>query len=368
MNDLYYGLYRGICVNSDDPEGLGRITASVPTVFIDSTIATDWAWPMFPSGIYIAPPAPNSGVWIGFEGGDTQYPYWSGTWINSTDTTGPYDPAGSAAAAEAAAIATSETYTNSQIGFLSGLARLTVVSQPATTPNHVAANGQLFEVNATSGTFGVTSPTAVKNTVFGAIKTDAVSTNPVTITFASGTWNGQSSLKLYGEGAGMVFICDGTNWLTLSEIPSIWTSYPCEWSANGGAPVLGNGSLSSIFRQTGITIQLYIELEFGSTTSGGTEYWLFTLPINNGSSPPERDFFCKGDTSDGLNWVGFAYVPANDNNLITYLSASRTSAYLEAVQNCDSSSGVGTGVPLVSGNYSFTAGSNISISGTYSTV
>lgn len=40
----FYGLYRGICLNADDPEGSSRITLQVPQVL--GTQATDWAWPV----------------------------------------------------------------------------------------------------------------------------------------------------------------------------------------------------------------------------------------------------------------------------------------------------------------------------------
>lgn len=83
MSEPFYGLYKGFCVNNNDPEGLNRITATCPTVFTDPTVQTDWAWPVIPSGLSIILPAPNTGVWIGFEGGDTQYPYWAGVWSNS---------------------------------------------------------------------------------------------------------------------------------------------------------------------------------------------------------------------------------------------------------------------------------------------
>jgi len=114
----WYGLYRGVCVSNEDPEGLSRLTALVPQV-LGPTTATTWAWPCFPvlSGtpmslmvtggtFYLQEPTASSGptgtlvgsvgtlipglplvgggVWIGFEGGDESYPYWAGVWLVPT--------------------------------------------------------------------------------------------------------------------------------------------------------------------------------------------------------------------------------------------------------------------------------------------
>jgi len=118
----WYGLYRGVCVSNEDPEGLYRLTALVPQV-LGPTTATSWAWPCFPvvmgtafsleitGGSFLVQefgdpsvvsgnargtlvgyvdqstptlPAVGAGVWIGFEGGDENYPYWSGVWLVPT--------------------------------------------------------------------------------------------------------------------------------------------------------------------------------------------------------------------------------------------------------------------------------------------
>lgn len=81
----FYGMYQGICVNNVDPEGLNRITATVPQVFGNDTTATDWAWPCFPPGwgmfaTAVLIPATGAGVYISFIGGDIDDPIWLGVW------------------------------------------------------------------------------------------------------------------------------------------------------------------------------------------------------------------------------------------------------------------------------------------------
>jgi len=78
----YYGKYRGLVVDNDDPSQLGRLKARVPEVLGDVT--SGWALPCTPyagagSGQYTVP-EPDTGVWIEFEAGDPSRPIWSGCW------------------------------------------------------------------------------------------------------------------------------------------------------------------------------------------------------------------------------------------------------------------------------------------------
>ena len=76
----FYGAYKGIVTNSADPEGMLRIKALVPQVFGSPTAETDWALACVPPGFTGEAPVPGQGVWIAFEGGDTDYPLWIGVW------------------------------------------------------------------------------------------------------------------------------------------------------------------------------------------------------------------------------------------------------------------------------------------------
>jgi hypothetical protein len=76
----FYGKYRGTVVNNVDPMQIGRIQAMVPSV--TTLIPSTWCLPCFPlagklSGTYFVPQI-GAGVWIEFEGGDPDYPIWTG--------------------------------------------------------------------------------------------------------------------------------------------------------------------------------------------------------------------------------------------------------------------------------------------------
>ncbi len=78
------GKYRGLVVDNNDPEQLGRIKAQVPSVLGDEVV-TGWALPCVPYGGmenqgFFAIPDIGAGVWIEFEACDVEFPIWSGTY------------------------------------------------------------------------------------------------------------------------------------------------------------------------------------------------------------------------------------------------------------------------------------------------
>lgn len=82
MERRFYGKYRGFVVDNNDPEHLGRLKLSVPSVL--GNVVTGWAMPCVPYGgeantgfLYI--PEKKSGVWVEFEEGDLEFPIWTGT-------------------------------------------------------------------------------------------------------------------------------------------------------------------------------------------------------------------------------------------------------------------------------------------------
>lgn len=95
----FYGKYRGLVADNADPLLLGRVRADVPAAL--GEVTTGWALPCLPytgdgSGFHAIPPV-GAGVWIEFEGGDPDYPIWTGGWWGDgqvpTDQTGaPAEP------------------------------------------------------------------------------------------------------------------------------------------------------------------------------------------------------------------------------------------------------------------------------------
>ena len=76
----FFGKYRGTVANNIDPMQQGRIQVSVPAVLGDGQMS--WAMPCVPyagSGVgFFAIPPNGANVWVEFEGGDSDYPIWSG--------------------------------------------------------------------------------------------------------------------------------------------------------------------------------------------------------------------------------------------------------------------------------------------------
>lgn len=82
MRGRFFGKYRAVVTDVDDPMKLGRLRARVPDVTGDQE--SGWALPCVPfagEGMgFFALPKKGAGVWIEFEHGDPDYPIWVGCW------------------------------------------------------------------------------------------------------------------------------------------------------------------------------------------------------------------------------------------------------------------------------------------------
>lgn len=85
----FYGKYRGFVVDNGDPEHLGRLKVTVPSV-LGTDVVTGWASPCMPYGGdagqgFLFIPESGAGVWIEFEEGDLEFPIWVGTFWSKPD-------------------------------------------------------------------------------------------------------------------------------------------------------------------------------------------------------------------------------------------------------------------------------------------
>lgn len=73
-NTRFFGIYRGVVFDTNDPLGRARIRVKVPQVLADNP--TEWAWPV---GTSYSAPSVGDGVLVQFEGGDPSFPLWNTT-------------------------------------------------------------------------------------------------------------------------------------------------------------------------------------------------------------------------------------------------------------------------------------------------
>lgn len=83
--DRYYGKYRGLVLNNIDPMQKGRLLVQVPDVL--GLGMSSWAMPCVPiagpqMGSFFLPII-GAGVWVEFEGGNPDYPVWTGCFWGS---------------------------------------------------------------------------------------------------------------------------------------------------------------------------------------------------------------------------------------------------------------------------------------------
>jgi hypothetical protein len=80
-----------------------------------------------------------------------------------------------------------------------------------------------------------------------------------------------------------------------------WSAYTVTWSSvSNPQPVLGNGTITGYYTVIGKTAFVRVKLLWGTTTSGGTGDWRFSLPVD-AASPDGIQFPCSM-LDNGLAW------------------------------------------------------------------
>lgn len=105
--------------------------------------------------------------------------------------------------------------------------------------------------------------------------------------------------------SGQTFSYDGSAWRMLFTPAA--TSYTPTWGGASGNPSVGNGSITGSYVRVGNNLlQVQIALTIGSTSTGGTGRWTFSLPV----APSEQTVFaaiCE-DASATTRYGGSAWV------------------------------------------------------------
>lgn len=85
--DRYFGKYRAFVRDNNDPERIGRVRLEIPTILGSGKDNwSDWASPCLPFGgnddfgMFLIPDE-GASVWAEFEGGNPQFPIWTGFWF-----------------------------------------------------------------------------------------------------------------------------------------------------------------------------------------------------------------------------------------------------------------------------------------------
>lgn len=88
VNSRYFGKYRGVVTDTADRERRGRVQVKVPAIWGERI--AHWALPCLPFGGvtaqgFFSVPEVGAQVWVEFEGGDPEFPIWTGTFWQTAD-------------------------------------------------------------------------------------------------------------------------------------------------------------------------------------------------------------------------------------------------------------------------------------------
>lgn len=110
-------------------------------------------------------------------------------------------------------------------------------------------------------------------------------------------------------------------WDVVSD-PGAWTAYTPTWTAATTNPTLGNGTVVGRSRTIGKTMELWIKLTWGSTTSAAsTGGWRFTIPA--AVQPDQLMGVYVDDNSASQRWTGQCRMlgAANGDNMRMVVTA-----------------------------------------------
>lgn len=88
----------------------------------------------------------------------------------------------------------------------------------------------------------------------------------------SALWVGRHAIE---TDTGLEYVYNGTAWVEWNAWGA-WTQYVPVWTP--GAPVIGNGSLVGRYRTRGKSVELFIHMKAGTTTTFGSAGWSFSIP------------------------------------------------------------------------------------------
>jgi hypothetical protein len=145
-------------------------------------------------------------------------------------------------------------------------------------------------------------------------------------------------------------------------------TWPVQWSCPAGTnPVLNNGILLGSYQRSGQSCDINLVLACGSTTTGGTNFWRFSLPFPAADDVSEQPFFCKAFTNGSVSWVGSASVAPGASTVDPLFPQSNSAVSMVNARDADGSGSASTGIPLIPLQFTWTGvgGTNLIVTGRY---
>jgi hypothetical protein len=108
-------------------------------------------------------------------------------------------------------------------------------------------------------------------------------TFPIAYGFSSNSTGKSVNILSLKQGTNIV-LSQATGNLTVDVDQTAWQTYTPTWTATTTNPTLGNGTLTGAYKQIGKTVFVRVKLSWGSTTTGGSGDWRFSLPVTAASA------------------------------------------------------------------------------------
>jgi hypothetical protein len=126
-------------------------------------------------------------------------------------------------------------------------------------------------------------------------------------------------MTIYETDTDRHMVYSGSGWEIVLQQAA--TTYSPSWGGSTTNPTLGNGTLTGRYvRISRKLVYVSIYLAIGSTSTGGTGRWTFSLPVTPGAA--EQTLTALGnDNSAAFRWGGSAYVTSGSDVLAVALGS-----------------------------------------------
>jgi hypothetical protein len=104
------------------------------------------------------------------------------------------------------------------------------------------------------------------------------------------------------------------------------TAYSPTWEGSSSNPAIGNGTIEAKYIQIGKVVTVFLTVTMGTTTTYGSGFWTFTLPVTavgSGKNVGYGIFYCNDQTAASTQYVSAAYAVSSTTMVFDIASGAR---------------------------------------------
>lgn len=207
---------------------------------------------------------------------------------------------------------------------------------------------------------GAGSPTIAINNTFAVAAGGILPVANATVGNAQLT-NPSDGQFRYDQNLNALQVWDGS---VLRTIVQDRTTYTPALTTVAGTPTVGNGTIVGWYQLVGRRCDFTIDFTMGSTTNMGDGLISLSLPLTSAATV-NSEVPALITTSDAKVYQAVAQIAPGTSTFNIFAAVSPTASNSAQIQAANNAGTISTGIPLVSGGFTFGSGNVIRVNGSY---